>query len=383
MSQIIEDIQLIAQKIHKIKAEYDKFSQFFSELKKEIDFSLISSLIKNDIYENNFSFKVLPTALSGLTIAGIDGGIISKNFYNFDLIASRAVACIFKFNKYKLNVTYYPTQAPTPNILPNITPLNHNESEIFISLERLKEELDLAIKMSERTERPTLILLDGSILPLPSDKPHLSSKLVIKYHQILNKYHVLFNNCIKNNILLAGCIKDSRSRRFASFLGKIIPHLLDHYPRLNLILDLDYREIIKHIYDCELLYRILDVNERTCILSYSDSPENHTILKDINNELVKKLKVFYLKSVPYDLPMRVEFLSLNSSPISTANKIAAMILPLSCHHVEFAVPSVLIEADARAKLMESDLDILFDLLVQNIGISQNFLKMRRNRRPFS
>ncbi|MFX1450236.1 MAG: hypothetical protein ACFFCM_05310, partial [Promethearchaeota archaeon] len=119
-----------------------------------------------------------------------------------------------------------------------------------------------------------------------------------------------------------------------------------------------------------------------CIMSYSDSPENHNILKDFDKKLIEKFKIFYLKSVPYDFPMRIEFLSLNSSPISTANKISAALLPLACHHVEFAVPSILIEADARAKLMDSDMDILYDLLIQKIGLNTNYLKMRRNRRPF-
>ncbi len=380
MSEIIQNIQSIAQKIHKIESEKDKFASIFSDLKYEFDFKLISSLISKDISEDKLVYKVLPTNLSGLSVVGIDGGIIAKNFYNFDLIATRAVACIFEFHKDKPYVTYFPEKSPTPNLIPNITPLNQNESEIFISLERLKKELDLAISMTNKSKRPNLIVLDGSILPLPSDKPHSSSKIFIEYQKIIEKYQKLFENCIEKNILLAGCIKDSRSRRFASLLGRIIPKLIDYYPRLNLILDLDYRGMITQIYDCELLYRILEVNERTCIMSYSDAPENHNILKDFDKKMVEKFKIFYLKSVPFDFPMRIEFLTLNSSPISTANKISAALLPLACHHVEFAVPSILIEADARAKLMETDMDILYNILEQNIGLS--YLKLRRNRRPF-
>ncbi|MHA1299821.1 MAG: DNA double-strand break repair nuclease NurA [Candidatus Helarchaeota archaeon] len=382
MSEIIEDIQSIAQKIHKIETEKDKFADIFSDLKSEIDFNLIKSLIKNDTIEDKLIFKVIPTSLSGLTIAGIDGGIIAKNFYNFDLIATRAVACIFEFNKNKPNVIYYPEQSPTPKIISNITPQNQTESEIFISLERIKEEIDLAISLSNRAKRPNLIILDGSILPLPSDKPGSSSELILKYEQVLEKYRILFKNCIDKNILLAGCVKDSRSRRFTSFMGKAIPHLMDYFPRLNLILDLDYRGIINRLYDCELLYRILEVNERTCILNYVENPKNHFILKDFDDDIIKRLKIFYLKAVPYDFPMRVEYLTLNSSPISTANKISAAILPLSCHHVEFAVPTILIEADARAKLRDSDIDVLCDILVQKIGIKQNYFELRRNRRPF-
>ncbi|MFX1452257.1 MAG: DNA double-strand break repair nuclease NurA, partial [Promethearchaeota archaeon] len=291
MSQIIANIQSIAQKIHKIETEKDKFGKIFSDLKYELDFKLISPLISNDISEEKLIYKVLPTSLSGLSIAGIDGGIIAKNFYNFDLIAARAVACIFEFHKNKPYVTYFPKKSPSPDIIPNITPLNQSESEIFISLERLKKELELAISITERSNRPNLIVLDGSILPLQSDKPHSSSKIFIKYQKILELYKKLFETCIEKNILLAGCIKDSRSRRFASFLGKIIPKLIDHYPSLSLILDLDYRSLIKQIYDCELLYRILEVNERSCIMSYSDSPENHNILKDFDKKLIEKFKI--------------------------------------------------------------------------------------------
>lgn len=383
MSEIIENIQSIAQKIHKIESENDRFAEIFFNLKYEIDFKLIPSLISNDISEDRMVYNVSPTSLSGLSIVGIDGGVISKSFYNFDLIASRAVACIFKFDKNKPYVDYFPNKSPIPNIIPNLTPSNQNESEIFISLERLSKEIELAILITKRPERPNIIILDGSILPLPNDKPNYSSKILIKYQQVIEKYRILFESCIENNIMLVGCVKDSRSKRFISFLGKIIPNLINYYPHLNFILDLDYRGIIQRIYDCELLYRILDVNERTCVLSYSNSPDNHNILKDFDEKLVQKLKIFYLKSVPFDFPIRIEFLTLNSNPISTANKISSAILPLACHHAEFAVPSILIEADARAKLMESDLDILYDLLIQKIGLNQNYLKLKRNRRPFS
>lgn len=296
MSEIIENIQSIAQKIHKIESENDRFAEIFFNLKYEIDFKLIPSLISNDISEDRMVYNVSPTSLSGLSIVGIDGGVISKSFYNFDLIASRAVACIFKFDKNKPYVDYFPNKSPIPNIIPNLTPSNQNESEIFISLERLSKEIELAILITKRPERPNIIILDGSILPLPNDKPNYSSKILIKYQQVIEKYRILFESCIENNIMLVGCVKDSRSKRFISFLGKIIPNLINYYPHLNFILDLDYRGIIQRIYDCELLYRILDVNERTCVLSYSNSPDNHNILKDFDEKLVQKLKIFYLKS---------------------------------------------------------------------------------------
>jgi hypothetical protein len=62
-----------------------------------------------------------------------------------------------------------------------------------------------------------------------------------------------------------------------------------------------------------------------------------------------------------------------------------VILPLSNQHAEFGVPSVLIEADARARLFENDLEYIHESLthaVNTSGFSPLLMKLRRDKRPF-
>ena len=62
-----------------------------------------------------------------------------------------------------------------------------------------------------------------------------------------------------------------------------------------------------------------------------------------------------------------------------ADKISSIVFSLSSLHKEYSYPSVLIEADLRAKLTEQDISIVYDRLIGKLGPKIN---MRRNNRPF-
>jgi len=51
-------------------------------------------------------------------------------------------------------------------------------------------------------------------------------------------------------------------------------------------------------------------------------------------------------------------------------------------HREYGIPSVLIEADARAKIHDYDLDLIYAQLVEKVGHTPSLLRLRRERRPF-
>jgi hypothetical protein len=94
------------------------------------------------------------------------------------------------------------------------------------------------------------------------------------------------------------------------------------------------------------------------------------------------LVCFYLRTVEYDYPLRIEVYTGNSNPARTVEKISAMLLPMASDNEQFALPTVLIDADSQSRLIERDLDFLFTQLSNRIGYPHSLLKLRRERMPF-
>jgi hypothetical protein len=89
---------------------------------------------------------------------------------------------------------------------------------------------------------------------------------------------------------------------------------------------------------------------------------------------------FFTRTAKYDYPLRVEvFVPKHFNPKEVVTKVSAM---LYSDTDTLALPSVLIEADSQARLVERDLEFIFTQLAQHIGHPANFMKQRRERMPF-
>ncbi|NVM54730.1 MAG: DNA double-strand break repair nuclease NurA [Candidatus Helarchaeota archaeon] len=384
LSEFDKLLRAIAEKIIRLEKNRNDLSKVLLGARDQLDLTIIpNKTLYQDIIEPEFIYKVTPSNLHGMQIIGIDGSIISKSLHGVDLILTRAVAVLFKFLKDKPAVQYFPNVAPNPRLVVNFDIFSSSEIDILNSLARLEDEIQLAIEMTARN--PDIILLDGSIIPLILDKPPSSSALNRKYIDIIEKYEDLFQKCLERDILLAGVIKDTRSTRFMHILGRVLPILISKIPALREVRELDYRPIIQQTRDSTFLFRFLQPGERSFTFRYSESASKHAILKDFTKrDWSEMIYSFYLKPVQFDLPTKVEFLA-PTNPIKYAKRIASVILPISNQHAEFGVPSVLIEADARARLFENDLDYVHDSLshaVSTSGFSTILLKLRRDKRPF-
>jgi hypothetical protein len=90
-----------------------------------------------------------------------------------------------------------------------------------------------------------------------------------------------------------------------------------------------------------------------------------------DGKLLDHVGIFYMRPVPYDAPMRVEFLypSAPKSGISAyINTIAGILMSLSSYNDECAQPSVLVEADALSKVKQMDVEMVRSWLEEEAGL---------------
>jgi hypothetical protein len=327
-----------------------------------------------EIIEPSLVKLVEQDALTNLTVAGVDGGMLEQQLHGLDLILVRAVAVIFHYRDAGLErAEYFPSEMPFPRLIDVAEPLDAREFELLAGMERQLTELGLATE-ALRVNEVELLLLDGSVVPQYIDRfPHNQS-LLERYHKLLDAYTKLYETCAESGTLLAGAVKDSRGGRFVDILRRrVLPGLG------GLGLEQKELEVLERSRDTVLLDHVLEVGERTFTFRYAEKPASY-VLRDLG-EWAMRVYAFYLKTVPFDRPLRLEFVDFKDEPVQTADCIASLIYALSFHHDAFGLPSVLIEADACARLTEEDLSIVRDSIADRLGPSA-LLDLRRHRRPF-
>jgi hypothetical protein len=373
------DLREIVKKIKELERNKEMFSLLLRGGLEQINLADFPKLREDGIVEGKLVTKVEPTSLTGLRIAGIDGGVVSRLYHAIDIILTKAAATIFDFSQDKPVVRYYPADVPPLNVLVNYIPVSRTEIETSSSLERAIEELKTAIGVLDYA-KIDILCMDGSIYP---QHDIFTTSTIAARGELLTKfYEKLYEKCKEHGTLLVGVVEDSRSTRFAQILAEILPSLIKKYPELFELLQIDYRGIIQQIKDTDLLYRVLETQERTGCYQLIPSNTKKSISR-IATHWRENIFAFYLKSVDYDQPTRIEFLNPERlNPVDTADKISSVLYPLSSHHAAYGIPSVLIEADARAKIHDYDLDFIYAQLLDKVGRSSSLLKLRRERRPF-
>lgn len=282
---------------NKISQHLKSISQSCQNLKDE---SLLSSQKLSPLV---FDFSVIAT----------DGGILYERLFGFDLFLLRSSCVYFNYNENKLiDFEYFPSK------LSPITPLlldsfDENESQKLKSLLRLKEELSITLNCAKE-KLPKIVLLDGSIVPLPSDRPEKSSSLFPLFEEIISLYAQLYLFCSKNNLLLCAIVKDSRSKSISSRF------------------DLNFNDVV-------LFDNLLDGNSASSLFDLTEKFG----FSDFS------FKFFYLKPTSSSLPLRVEFLSLDFDfdIIPTINSLCQLGLDY---------PPPLIEADLCATIDPNEIE---------------------------
>ena len=354
----------IAGRIKGVEENREKLGKFLRDAADTVELE--------DTLERKMMTAVRQDGLENAKIAAIDGGLSRHEYHGMDIILTRAVAAIFNYKNGRLdNAEYFPHSIVTPKITIVSDPYSDEEFSVSSSLERQYGEIELAGTVAQKIS-PALLLLDGSVVPHGNDRPSRTSPAWQRYTEVLDVFKRLFDSAS----LLAGCIEDSRSRRFCEIIAEQVLGKIDS-PRAS-----ELMHILAGTRDTNLLYHMLKRGERTAIFAYSKNSEEHPILSDLG-EHGRRIYCFYLKTAEFDRPLRIDFYCRGSVPetIETANRIASLVLATTPHS-SYGFPAPLIEADFRAKLQERDADSLHDQLVDRVGITPSLMKLRREQRPF-
>ncbi len=310
----------------------------------------------------------------------MDGGVLSKPLHGLDLILVRAVVAIFDYRDGRLeNTHYHPNEMPVPELINIHEPLDTRELEVLVGMKRQLTELERAKEVAADGGIDAL-MLDGSVVPQYSS--HVSDERTRElYRKLIDSFTEVYRTCEERDVLLMGAIKDSRSTRLVNvFRNKVLPEFMEGtdlpYPDVSSVDET--RNVLQSSRDTAFLDYLLEAGERTFTFKYAQAPAN--LLEDLG-DWRKSIHAFYVKPAPYDRPVRVEFVSGLDEVVERVDKIASLVNTLSSGHEACALPSVLIEADARARLAEEEIGMLRDNIADRLEPS-TMMDLRRERRPF-
>ncbi|MBD3159648.1 MAG: hypothetical protein GF309_12720 [Candidatus Lokiarchaeota archaeon] len=372
----------LVEEIEQIEKTRRAFGEVMNQIKNDIDLARFPS-VSAGLPETVLINTVKPTSLSGLKVAGVDGGLVRKRFRSMDLLFTRGIGVVFGFGfEEGPNVEFFPQPFPNPEVRPLTQKISTSELDQIASLERIRSELQVAIGLIDEYHAD-LVLMDGSLSFHPRDRPNRKSLAYSKFQEVAALYRQLFHKSSKKRTILLGIVKDSRSTRIVKTLGEILPHLLKDPALFELMEGVDYRWLLKISRDCDLLDTFLEEGERTFAFPLSAEITNER--KDNNHALsswTSSIWVTYLKAARNDLPIRVEILLNENDDLKKMEKALSAILPLSWQHPEYGVPTPILEADARAKIGKSETDLIVDRLIALSGLTYSTLNRRRSRNPF-
>ena len=356
--------------INRAVVDIGKLEQSNRDLARSLAPMLPESLtIGPDWNETSLLLPVQEKEING-AVAGVDSGFVDKPLFGFSLLLVRAVGVVFAFKDSKVVEShYYPNFFSFPVPVLNTQALDTMELAASNGLTRLVEELETGIALIEKFH-PDFLLLDGSLLPqytttVPPSAPHHAI-----FVRVLQKVQQLFETAETSGCELVGCVEDSRATRFRSLL-------MEQLQKKNQAIPAG----LDHIMDAVLLDHLLSHRMRTASFSYTGEPLDHPILSSFAKKWQGRVQCLYLRPAVLDRPLRIEFLAEPKNVASKAEKISPAIMALAGNHREYAFPSVLIEADLRARLRPEEIDIIYNKIVDKLGkrLSRG---LRRNSRPF-
>ncbi|MCX8205743.1 MAG: DNA double-strand break repair nuclease NurA [Candidatus Micrarchaeota archaeon] len=282
-------------------------------------------------------------------VGAVDAGLVAQEFHAFDLVIVKAVGAVFEYKNGKLDGhKYYPGPFPKESVATNGS-MDLLELSQYRNIVRLKHEIALAIEVARECD---LMLVDGSLVPLPSDKP-ANKEMRAEYDELISLYIKLFEEAKSK---LVGVIKDSRSKRLLEENAHIVG-----------------QDVIANSTDSTLLDLVLEKGEMTAPIPYSKDAKANQILKDLM-PYSAELNVSYVKAGKNDRPLRVEF-------FGEGEEVLGKLYPLCSINENYSYPSVLIDVDLRAMISQQDAERIYHE-VEVAPFLRGSRLLRRDSRPF-
>jgi hypothetical protein len=356
MKELIDLTAQFAQKIIELESQRQKVGRLVRQLR------LTPS---DEVLERRAVIRVRKTVPARLKIVGVDGGLVKRRLHGANLMLTRTVAVIFTYTQGRLvAVSYHPTSNPSPTPHIYFDPSSDFDFDTLASLARRNAEVGCATHAAQQFG-PHLLLLHGPLLP--HHMPRTGSSLTsAAWQELVSSYIRLFDEAHK--MLLAGIVEDGQATRFCELIATALGPSADQ----------NVRTLLGMTADSNLLTYTLDRGERSAIFTRCSEPTDHPILRQFG-EVANSLYVFYLRTGEFDRPIRVEFFA-PGQVVRTARRIASALLSLT-GHAGYGMPSVLIEADCRARLTKSDLDLFYQELINRVGCLPGLASLRREARP--
>lgn len=369
MKEFIELTNEFAKKIEEIENARKKVGEFLREVNGSTDL-----MLDREIFEKKIFFGNERADLGDMKIAGVDGGLVKHSLHGLDLLLLRAVGVVFYFEKNRLSRSdYHPEAFPSPIPKVMFDPFTDVEFEIDSNYERQLIEVNNAIEVIDKFG-PDIIFMNGSIIPHYTERPPEHSLLFPTYRKLIESYVELFHKAIQKGTILAGVIEDSRGTRFCEVISQRVMSFVKDRTAAEVKL------LLNRTKDTNLLTYAMKPKERSFVFRYSPFPDQHPILKEFGGNISNSIFCFYLKTAEFDRPVRVDFLA-EKDLVKRANFISSVLLSLTGHS-SYGMPSVLIEADQRAKLTERDLELFYFDLLTRAGNLASLFTLRREQRPF-
>ncbi|TFG20695.1 MAG: DNA double-strand break repair nuclease NurA [Promethearchaeota archaeon] len=392
---LLKDLKYIAQEYIELEEAKDKFCTAILKNFKDLNFSDLIKYPKYYIKEAQIKKEVSASCISGLNFVSVDGSSVIKKFMNVDFSFLKALAVkyyIYKDGK-SARIEYYPDLNGFNNYAIQGNFINRDENLVQnkISMDMTFMEIKLLNKLIQRSTDIDFIIIDGSIVPTPINLLFSQDiEISKKYDELLKEYHKLYSNCKEKGIILIGSIKDTRTSALAHLLRDSIQLLKPNRDYLNDFIKINYRKLIDYFSDLELFNKVLKKSERSSIFICKreiDKIRDTGIKKEIPYYFPLTFYAFYLKTVKYDTPCRIEFFTDESTNFKKASEkadlISSMLLPISCLNERYGLPIPQIEAHNRAVFKPHEINLLFNNLTRILNQNGiNLLEKRRARRPF-
>jgi hypothetical protein len=297
--------------------------------KKADDAALSFHQKAREILGKDFIRRIGNPEKATLRACASDSGFAEIGLSGASFLFAKTIGVLFGYENGKLKeAEYFPSKSGKTSYWV-IDAADDAESYAMRDIRRLKEEWFALLDIIEG-RKCDIALFDGSLVPLPSSIPAKGSPLHDEFSGLMEIRERTRKAAMKNKTMLAGVVKDSRSRRICNALG------------------IDASDML-------MLGKALPEDCATRPMQYSDS--------------IADVLFSYIK-IGKDIPLRVEWFSESAGPV---DGVCAL-----CMVSDYRYPPPLAEADIRCMVRRQEFEMLEKAIMSRFpGLSK-----RREKRPF-